>query len=74
MDAAGAVAAVDVAAVGHVELGLGRRGPLVAAVAVDPEEGHGGDLHIIKSLCAKFGKRELISPKIVEKKNNRQNR
>ena len=40
MDAAGAVAAVDVAAVGHVELGLGRRRPLVAAVAVDPEERH----------------------------------
>ena len=40
VDAAGAVAAVDVAAVGHVELGLGRRRPLVAAVAVDPEERH----------------------------------
>ena len=40
VDFPGAVAAVDVAAVGHVELGLGRRRPLVAAVAVDPEERH----------------------------------
>ena len=48
VDASGAVAAVDVAAVGHVELGLGRRGPLVAAVAVDPEEGHGVDLSVCR--------------------------
>ena len=47
VDFPGAVAAVDVAAVGHVELGLGRRRPLVAAVAVDPEEGHGDDLYMV---------------------------
>ena len=43
VDAAGAVPAVEVAAVGHVVLGLGRLGPLIAAVAVDPEQRHDGE-------------------------------